>query len=295
MLLRIALVMCSMTISLSLSASHCHRVPEPEQLKIGNFALPSSQQPSTLYGFGQYVLDQGDLLGACATQSEFGHANNNFNTVFPYLIYGIRDDMVMIFTLPIAAQFNQGCESSSGLLDAIIEIEYLTYEYKTERSSWEVSLEGALFLPVGHKHAKPELSFGSPAFFAGIITRYIAIDWYWYASTGGTFTTSHNKTKAGNEFLYQTGFGKNVGYESEKWLCTLMLEMNGICMQKEKHCGELDPNTGGNMIALGPTVWFATQRFIFQAGILPVVYQHWNGDQAKETLFINFNFEWKFT
>lgn len=268
---------------------------EPEQLHIGNFALPPSQQPSTLYGFGQYVFDQGDLLAGCATSTEIGHAHNNFNSIFPYLIYGIRDDTVVLISLPIALQFNEGCHTSSGLLDATIEVEYLWYSYKTEVASWEISIEGALSLPFGSTRKNPATGFGSPAFFAGIITRYISTEWYWFVSVGGTFTTPRsNKNRFGHEFLYQTGFGKNVGYESDKWLCTVMLEMNGIYTQKDTVCGLLDPGTGGNLIALGPTVWFSTQRFIFQAGILPVVYQHWNGNQAKDTLFIDLNFAWKF-
>lgn len=273
--------------------SHSCIKSAPERLHIGNFALPSSQQPSSLYGFGQYVLDEGDFLGACATVTELGHKNNNSNTIIPYLIYGIRDDTVLIVSIPIAAQHSEGPVSASGLLDAIIELEYLIYEAGTELSVWEVSLEGALSLPFGSTHKKPATGFGSPAFFVGIITRYMSTEWYWYVSAGGTFTTSQHKSRAGHGFLYQTGFGKNVGYESDKWLCTVMLEMNGICIQKSKVCGCLDQNTGGNMIALGPTVWFSTQRFIFQAGILPVVYQHWNGDQAKDTLFIDLNFAWK--
>lgn len=267
---------------------------EPEQLRIGNLALPPSQQPSTLYGFGQYVVDQGDLLCACFTGFNSGHNNFNTSTIVPYLIYGLRDDTVVVVSLPIAAEWHVGCESSSGLSDANIEFEYLAYDYRTERSSWEVSLVGSVFLPFGNAEKKPATGFGSPSFFAGIITRYLSTEWYWYISTGGIFTTSHNKSRTGDTFLYQTGFGKNLGYESDKWTCMLLVEMNGIYTQKDKHHGVIDNTTGGNVIALGPTLWFSTQKFIFQAGALPVIYQNWNDDRTKLTVLVNFNFEWKF-
>ncbi len=267
---------------------------EPEQLRIGNLALPPSQQPSTLYGFGQYIVDQGDLLAACATNFISGHNNFNTSTIVPYLTYGIRDDMVVIVSLPIAAEWHVGCESSSSLSDASIEFEFVAYEYLTETSSWEVSLVGTLFLPFGNVHKKPATGFGSPSFFAGIITRYLATEWYWYVSTGGLFTTSDHHTRIGDTFLYQTGFGKNLGYESDKWTCMLLLEMNGIYTQKNKNHSIFDSNTGGNVIAVGPTLWFSTQKFIFQTGVLPVIYQSWNGHQPKLTALVNFNFEWKF-
>lgn len=276
--------------------THAHTTcitEEHEHLPIGNFALPSSQQPSSLYGFGQYVLDKGDTLLGIAPSFRIGH-NTNFNVFIPYLIYGIRDDTVVVFSLPIAMELRDGCFTSSGLVDSVLEFEYLAYNERTETSSWEVSLVGSLILPFGNWRKFPSTGFGSPGFFAGIITRYLSTEWYWYVSAGGLFTTAHNKTRAGNSFLYQTGFGKNVGYETDKWLCTVMLEMNGLYLQKDKFCGCLSHETGGNLIALGPTVWFSTQRFIFQTGILPVVYQHWNGNQRKITMFVDLNFEWKF-
>lgn len=267
---------------------------EPEQPHIGNLALPPSQQPSTLYGFGQYVVDKGDTLIGIAPSFRTAKNEWNASVVFPYLIYGIRDDTVFVCSLPIAAELHEGCHSSSGLLDAILEIEYLFYEYQTETSNWEVSIEGSLVLPFGSQSKIPATGFGSPAFFAGIIARYLSTEWYWYVSTGGLFTTAHHTSRAGNTFLYQTGFGKNIGYESDKWLCMLMLEMNGNCTQKNVECCVKNPNTGGNLIALGPTIWFSTQRFIFQAGILPVIYQKQNGYQHKATLFFDLNMEWKF-
>ncbi len=269
-------------------------IEEPMQLRIGNFALPNSQQPSSLYGFGQYILDTGDLLGACASSFEIGQANNNSSTVIPYILYGIRNDMVVLVSLPFSPQLNEGCNTSSGLLDAEIEIEYLLYAYRTERASWEVSIEGSLTLPFGSASKTPPTGFGSPAFFAGVIARYIAVDWYGFVSAGGIFTTAHNKNRAGTEFPFQAGIGRNVGYESEKWICTLMVEMNGLYTQQDIACGVQNPNTGGTMIALGPTLWFSTQRFIFQMGILPVIYQHYKGKQAKNNLLVDLNFEWKF-
>lgn len=294
MSLRIVLGTCILSLFLYLHIHSCV-IPTPEELpRIGNFALPSSQQPGTLYGFGQNVIDQGDLLVGTTTPFDIGQRNTNFSTVAPYLLYGIRDDTAIFITLPIAAQFNQGCHSSSGLQDATIQIEYIPYRHQTEDGNIEISLVGSLLLPFGNSQKKPRTGYGSPTFFIGTTMRYLSTEWYWFISPGAFFTTTHTKNRAGNTFLYQAGFGKNIGYESDKWLSMLSLELNGICIQKDTQCGILNPNTGSNLVALGPSIWFSTQRFIFQAGISPIVYQHWNGNQAKSTLLINLNFTWKF-
>jgi hypothetical protein len=288
----VALTLIALSTHFSATAFTSCNFPEPEQLRIGNLALPSSQQPGTLFGFGQYIVDEGDFLGACAPIFQLGH-DNNFSYVVPYLTYGIQDDMVVIFSLPVAAEFRDGCHTSSGLLDAYLEFEYAMYSYVTEVSSWEFSLVGAFTLPFGNWRKQPSTGFGSPAFFAGTIARYLSTEWYWYLALGGFFTTSHNNSRGGNTYLYQTGFGKNIGYESDKWICTLIFELNGNFSEKHKFCGILDQNTGGTQIALGPSIFFSTQKFIFQAGILPVVYQKWNGRQRKATMLIDLNFQWK--
>jgi hypothetical protein len=286
------IVLSMITYNIAACAFHCS---QPEQLHIGNFALPSSQQPSTLYGFGQYIVDEGDLLAGMAPSVIAGKRSTALNTFTPYILYGIRDDLTLLVSLPVTMSWHTKCDpTTSGLADAFVECEYLLYSYKTEADAWETSLDVSLVLPFGNDLAIPITGFGSPSFFVGLITRYISTEWYWYISGGGLFTTKHNNTRFGNNFLYQTGFGKNVGYEPDVWLCMVMLEMNGIYLQKDRVCGEIDPNSSGNVIGLGPTVWFSTQKFIFQAGILPVIYQHWSGDQAKWTMFIDLNFEWKF-
>jgi hypothetical protein len=269
-------------------------MPKYIQPHIGNFSLPSSQQPGTLYGFGQNIVEAGDLLGGEITTITGGKRNNNFSSLMPYLLYGIRDDLVLLVGLPFALRFNQGCLSSSGFQDGTVQLEYIPYSYDTEESNFELSLVGSLFIPFGTNNKFPITGYGVPSFFVGITAHYLSIEWYWFISPGAFFTTSHHKNRAGNTFLYQAGFGKNIGYESDKWISMLMLELNGICIEKNRHCNILDPNTGGNAIAVGPSFWFSTQRVIFQVGISPVVYQHWNGNQAKEIFIFNLNFAWKF-
>lgn len=107
-------------------------------------------------------------------------------------------------------------------------------------------------------------------------------------------TTTRRKNKFGNQFLYQAGFGKNIAYESGKWLLLWMLEFDGLYVQKSKVNDVLDQNSGGNLIIIGPSLWFSTQHFILQAGIAPVVHERLFGVQSKNHVYISFNLGWKF-
>ena len=138
------------------------------------------------------------------------------------------------------------------------------------------------------------LDLDLPAFL-GFTANRLATEWYCFTSGGVLLTTQHNHgTKAGNQFIYQGGFGKNIAYASEKWIATWMIELNGLYAQKRRINGVIDQNSGSNLIMLGPSLWFSTPRLIFQAGIAPIIYQHLFGDQLKNSVFIAFNFGWTF-
>jgi len=42
---------------------------EIQHIKEGNFALPTSQQPSPLFSFGQNILDKGDIQALAQKQT----------------------------------------------------------------------------------------------------------------------------------------------------------------------------------------------------------------------------------
>jgi len=267
-----------------------------KQPAVGNLAVKLSQQPATLFGFGQHILEKGGMMGALAPDFLFGHGNRSFSEIYPYVVFGIQDNVSALIRMPVALRFTDGCSTTHGLEDTVIQLEYAPYIYTTSYSTTMVTLVGSVLLPFGNARKQPFTGFGSPSFFAGVTIHYLSTEWYWYVSPGIFFTTSRGNTKTGNRFWYQAGFGKNMGYESDVWTAALMLEMAGVCDQKNKICGVIDPTSGSNTIVLGPTVWFSTQRFIFQFGIAPVIYQelHTPGRRWRDILFIACNFEWKF-
>src|SRR5260221_6694775 len=60
------------------------------QVKLGNFALPGSQQPGPLFTLGQLLVDKHDLLGYAYFNTLKGE-NQRFTDAHLNLLYGMTD------------------------------------------------------------------------------------------------------------------------------------------------------------------------------------------------------------
>ena len=291
LLKKIFFLYCIITYCILRSHEGKHEVEQP---RVGNLALPCSQQPCPLLGFGQHIIDKHDTQIFVFPDFLLGR-HKNFTEVAPYVAYGITDSLALYVELPIAAHFKSDGHCLSGPEDLITQVEYAFYTHKTATATDQATLVTSLLLPVGDDRKEPPTGLGSPSFFLGLTACHLSTEWYCYASPGVLLTTKHdNDTKAGNGFVYQAGFGKNIAYSPDKWILAWIIELIGTYTQKRRINGIVDQNSGGNVILLGPSIWFSTERLIVQAGIAPVVYEHLFGNQLKDNVFIAFNVGWKF-
>lgn len=274
---------------------HAKAIDEEQMIKIGNLALPSSQEPGPLLGFGQNIIDKGDLIAYVFPDCLFG-CRKKFFGVAPSVLYAIRDDLSIFLEWSVAAQFKLDGLRSSGSEDFLAQLEYCLYLQETERSANQVTMVTSVFLPLGRDDTlAPATGFGSVSFFLGFTASHLSTDWYYYVSPAVILTTKHGcNTKSGNQFIYQAGFGKNIAYKTDKWILTWMIELSGLYAQKSKFNGIIDHNSGGNFILLGPSLWFSTKRLVLQAGIAPVISEHLFGKQLKNRFYVAFNVGWKF-
>lgn len=97
------------------------KVDEPE--KVGNYLLTTSQQPGVLFGFGQNIVDKGDKQIFMNVNQFFGQ-RMNLSLLIPGFLYGIRDDLSLFAFFPIVAHQREGCNSSHGISDFFVQLEY---------------------------------------------------------------------------------------------------------------------------------------------------------------------------
>ena len=272
----------------ALSASQTQTPP-----KIGNFAFRGSQQLSPLISFGQLVIDKGETMVFLTGSDFIGHKAHQTN-ITPSLLYGVTDNFSLSFFMPIAASYKDHQDHSSGLEDMYFQAEYAFYNKVTSQYEDMATVVANMTFPTGSTHKNPTTGVGSPSFFLGATLSRHTAEWYVFTSHGATLTTSHHRTKFGNEFLYQFGLGKVLYTIDSRWLFGCVVEMDGEYSGKDKIMGMKDNDSGGNVIYATPSLWLSSQSLILQLGIGFPVTQHLFGEQTKANYLVAGSITWAF-
>ena len=248
-----------------------------DQIKVGNLAFPTSQEPSPLFSLGQNIVDKHDLL-ILETYEQVKGPQKKYLGLLNSILYGINDDISLLGTVPVAFDYTQDSKTSKGIGDISLQGEWAFYN----RDEWYYSLQatfvGNIAFPTAPNNPpKPNIGFGAVSIFLGTTFSYLDPDWYAWTSYGVIIPTQHHKTKYGNQFFYEAGVGYRLGTVGN-WLFNLLVEFNGVFYSRDKLLGSIDTSSGGNVIFLGPTFYAATMKhFIFIAGFQGPITQSLKG------------------
>lgn len=260
--------------------------------KVGNFSLPSSQQPSPLVGFGTNIIDAGEVVVYFFEDDFFGHRRTQID-VIPSVLFGVTDNFSIYFNFPFTPILRDRDNHSSGLEDFFVQTEYAFYSKKNYCYTDQATIVTALTVPTGSAHKIPPTGFGAPGFFIGGTFFREWVDWFAFTQHGATLPFSDHGTKFGNEFFYQGGFGRNF-YTPCGWIYAWMLELDGQYFQKNRIDGCIDPNSGGNLIFATPSLWISSKELTFQLGVTFPLYQNLFGDQRKFDYGFYLSIGWSF-
>lgn len=264
-----------------------------EDVKEGNLALPTSQQPVGLFGFGQNIVDKGDILGFMTMYYQSGRRKKLID-LYPAILYGITDRCSLYASVPVTPKYQEDQDKSSGIEDIFAQIEYLFYKKESPRDALWASVLGSIELPTGSTKKYPETGSGSVSFLLGATLAYWSVEWYWFVSPFAHVTAKHKGTKLGNIFYYQGGVGRNLVGDPDGWIVTPMIEFFGILAKRDVLRGQIDQTSGENAFYVGPTLWTSTKRFVGQAGVLFAIAQKYNKYQYKDKYFFGVTMAWKF-
>jgi hypothetical protein len=262
-------------------------------VKIGNLVFPSSQQPSPLVSFGQNIINKKQAQAQLSI-NEFKGKKQYFININPAIIYAFTDSLSLFLVASFAPRYRQGNHHSSGPEDTTIQGEYAFYTKAYKTFYDQATIVANVTIPTGSTTKNPPTGVGANSFFLGRTYSRMEINWFYFVSSGGILMTSSHQTKHGNQFLYQFGFGRRIANTSE-WLFDWMIEVNGTFSWKDKINGKIDPNSGGNVIYLTPSLWISTNESLFlQFGIGFPIQQSLFGNQKKNEYALFFNSGWLF-
>lgn len=265
---------------------------EEEPPKIGNFALPTSQQPAALFGFGGNIIDK-DEIQFYFFADQFRGKNRITTDMIPGILFGVTNKWSIFFNFPFTPLMEDGDHKSSGFEDFFVQLEYAFYEKSTTTYVDQATILANITFPTGSSKKNPPTGFGGPTFFLGATYYHVLVDWFFFTAPGAVLTTSDHGTKFGDQFLYQFGLGRNIP-SPEGWIYAWMVEVDGQYNKKNRIKGHLDNNTGGNTIYVTPSVWVSTKEMLLQFGVSLPINQNLFGKQRKFDYALNFNFAWSF-
>lgn len=255
---------------------------------LGNFALPVSQQPGPFVSFGENILAKGQVQLFLFADAFMG--KNSYSTdVLPSILYGITDELYFFFTVPFSPGNKDRNQHSSGFEDLVAQLEYAFYTTNSSDSVDQATIVANITFPTGSSTKNPPTGFGSTSFFIGATFNHMEVDWFFFASPGAVLTTSKHGTKFGDQLLYQFGLGRNIPSPTG-WIFAWMLEFDGQFAWKNKIKGVTDPNSGGNVIYVTPSIWISSKNIILQIGAGYPIVQHLFGSQSRKFLSLELNF-----
>jgi hypothetical protein len=269
------------------------KAPDTSKLvKEGNLAFPTSQQPNPLVSFGQNILNKKQAQFLLLTSDLEGKKFYDV-VISPSILYGFTDELSIYLTAPFAVRLRDGHDHSSGAEDATIQLEYALWTKEFVTYYDQLTIVGNVSIPTGSTKKTPQLGIGANSFFIGGTYSRMMIDWFWFTSYGGTITTTSHRNKYGDQFLYQYGFGRRI-FSNKDWLLDWMLEIDGVYVLKDRILGHIDPNSGGQIINLTPSLFLASENMVLQLGVEFPTYQSLNGNQQKYRYNLLLNAVWTF-
>lgn len=260
--------------------------------RIGNFSLPTSQQPFGLFAFGGNIIDRGEVQ-LFLFADEFAGNKRLLTDVIPSVLFGVTDNFSILFNFPFSPIQRDHCHRSSGFDDFFIQLEYAFWNKKTKTYMDQATIIANVTVPTGSLKKDPPTGFGSPSLFLAATYTHMRVDWFAFAGEGAILATSNHGTKIGDQFLYQFGFGRNISSPCG-WIYAWMIEFDGQYSKRNRFRGRLDHNSGGNFIYITPSLWMSSETILLQFGVSFPLTQNLFGRQRKFDYALNFNFGWAF-
>lgn len=284
-------ILFSLSLGLVFSEIHGDESEEPK-CKEGNFSLNASQQPGPLIAFGQYIIPKHQLQLILFGDAYIGQ-KQHFTDLVPRVLYGITDKFSVLYSVPFAPTNQVSGYRSSGIEDVFVQFEYAIYNRDKQCSSDQITIVANVAFPTGSSHKNPPTGFGAMSYFIGTTYNHAWVNWWLFTSFGAELPTAHHGTRFGNQYLYEAGVGRNIFFK-KGWIFAWLVEADGIFYERNKIHGEIDHDSGGNVIYLVPSLWASSLDWVFQFGAGYAVQQNLFGSQNREEYLFSFNIQRSF-
>jgi len=136
---------------------------------------------------------------------------------------------------------------------------------------------------------------GTTDFLFGGSYGYESRTWYHFATARYRFRTESGSRDPGDRLFIDGAIGyRPWRREYLEWDLVTLVEMNTEFEFKDELRGVRLPDTGGNIIWLGPTALLSYRNIMFKGGAQFPVYENLNGNQDSSSVRVVFAAEYHF-
>lgn len=260
---------------------------------LGNFALRPSQQPGPLLGFGQRMIEKNQTQ-LYVFQDAFVGRKRHFIDLLPGVLYQATDKLSVYLNVPYAAEYEEYRHISAGIGDIYCQLEYAYHSRTTNDYNEQATVVGYAAVPSGNRHKMPPTGLGSSSYFIGGTLSRMYVDWHLFTAYGALFPLKKQGEKFGNIYYYQFGVGRNICSVVSKYIFNWLVEINGAYAENNLLNHLSDPDSGGNIIYVTPSLWLSNNDIILQLGVGYPFAQLLHGNQNRSYYLITTNIGWTF-
>ncbi|MCH8029285.1 MAG: hypothetical protein IH874_05085 [Candidatus Dadabacteria bacterium] len=227
---------------------------------------------------------------------EFEDAKGEQLAVMNYeILYGLKDNLSLILKVPQILGREVGGETERGLGDIEFRTKYRFFKRDTLGAQNKVSGIFGIKVPTGDDDAEPALGTGTTDFLFGGSYGYESRTWYHFATARYRFRTESGSRDPGDRLFIDGAIGyRPWRREYLEWDLVTLVEMNTEFEFKDELRGVRLPDTGGNIIWLGPTALLSYRNIMFKGGAQFPVYENLNGNQDSSSVRVVFAAEYHF-
>jgi len=233
---------------------------------------PSVSAHEPIFGVGPHTV----FKGGVAAEIEGEIDDNEFSNTFE-LAYGITPDLTITTQLPLVYQFAEKARPAH-LGDAALRLKWRFLRLDSLGASDGFAVVGGVKFPTG-------ASSGSIDLISALTYGHEGRRWYCWADIRYLLTTESAGVNRGDLFFYDAAFG------ARPWRMTykepdlvVLVEVNGRHIGTTNANGVTLPNTGGDIVTMGPALLLSIRNYMIKAGIAVPVWWSTNGSQAAPSM-----------
>jgi hypothetical protein len=195
------------------------------------------------------------------------------------ILYGVNDWFGISITFLFFWKLKQGGDSTKGIGDTSVELIFNVYKDPIHIFTLSVGVQA----PTGDFRKVPATSTGSFDFVGEFYFAHDSQYWYFDSAVDWILTGKHNnKIKTGNSFSYfLTGGFKTKLKKGSPTTLYFLTAMTGFYGDPNDSGVILDPDSGGNVIFIGPYFSFLRKNILVEATFQVPFSQTLRGNQPK--------------